>query len=325
MDIILNNKYKIQNLNKGIIFAEGLDSIAYTATVNLVKTKELKEIGIKKGDKIKIIDIHAEVKKPTVLFNGVIWSINEHEKIKTDLTLTCKERTVCMEESETEYLFSAGQTATQRVARYAKDWGIPLAKLHNTNIKLSKAVYRKQSLLEMVKKDFLETAQKGGNLYKLRMLDKLNIIQLGSNKTIWKLETIVTDIERTSSLDGLVTQVKVLGKETENKYTPVIGTFKKDTEKYGTIQKIIQDEKIKDKKEAQKRANGMFNTGKETMRLSCARDINTIRAGDSIMLNGVVWFIIDIRHELGRNNKMDMNVATQQYIRKEFYTSGDYI
>src|SRR3712207_7516251 len=38
--------------------------------------------------------------------------------------------------------------------------------------------------------------------------------------------------------------------------------------KYGTIQKLVQDEKIKNSVEGRKRANVLFNTGEETVRLS---------------------------------------------------------
>lgn len=141
-----------------------------------------------------------------------IWINLENPKI----TLTCKERTIYIEESEDEYLFGES-TATQRIIKYCRDWGIPTASLVNTRTKLAKAVYRSESILGMMLKDLKETAQKGGNLYKLRMLDKLNIVQLGSNKTVWKLESIAEDINEKSSLDGMITQVKILGKQEENK------------------------------------------------------------------------------------------------------------
>lgn len=214
-NIILRNKYKINNLIEGIQLSEAIDGIAYTANINLVETEELKKLGIAKGHNVEVYDIDFETKKNKQIFKGVIWDIDKSRKSKR-ITMTCKERTVYLEESEDEYLFGEG-TATQRILKYCRDWGIPAASLVNTKIKLAKAVYRSESILGMMLKDLKETAQKGGSLYKLRMLDKLNIIQLGSNKTVWRLETIAEDINEKSSLEGMITQVKILGKQEENK------------------------------------------------------------------------------------------------------------
>ncbi|KEI92614.1 XkdQ/YqbQ family protein [Clostridium botulinum] len=320
-NIILRNKYKIDNLIEGIQLSESIDGIAYTANINLVETEELKRLGIAKGHSIEIYDIDFETKKNKQVFKGVIWDIDKSRKSKK-ITLTCKERTIYIEESEDEYLFGEG-TATQRIIKYCRDWGIPTASLVNTRAKLAKAVYRSDTILGMMIKDLKETAQKGGNLYKLRMLDKLNIIQLGSNKTVWRLETIAEDINFKSSLEGMITQVKILGKQEENKKTPVTGVYKKDTSKYGTIQKLVQDEKIKSSAEGRKRADALFNTGEETAHIS-GIGINSIRAGDKVSVNGQILYVIDVTHNLGSTGRMDLTLSNLNYIRRKFY-SGDNI
>lgn len=319
-NIIINNRYKIENFSEKISLDESIDNIAYTANAELVETSQLKNVGIAKGSPIEIYDINYETKKNTQVFKGIVWEIDRNKKSKR-LRLSCKERTVYMEESEDEYLFPAGMTATQRIQKYCNDWGIPIENLIDTKVKLAKAVYRSDAILSMMLKDLKETAQKGGNLYKLRMLDKLNLVQLGSNKTIWKLETIAEEIDEKSSLEGMITQVKVLGKQEENKKTPVTGVYKKDTDKYGTIQKLVQDEKIKNGAEAKKRADTLFNTGEDTVRVSGV-DINTIRAGDKISLDGVFLYVTDITHTLGSAGKMDLTLCSLDHIRRKFY-SGD--
>lgn len=319
MKLILNDKYYIENLNEGITLQESLDGIAYTATIELLETDELKAIGIKKGDKIKVEDMQADYQFPTYTFDGLVWEVVESKKDKK-LTITGKERTIYMEQSEEDYLLPEGQTATQRLTKYAKDWNIPAAWLVDTQIKLSKAKYSSETLLSMMQKDLKETAQKGGDLYKIRMLDKLNIIKLGSNKNVWKLETIIEEEESTSSLDGAVTKVKVLGQDSEDdKATPVIGTYSKDTDKYGTLQKIVQDEKVTTADQAKKKSDSIFNSGKETKQLHCNKDINTIRSGDSISLDGVIWYVIDITHNMNIPYSMDINVGTLDYIRSSMY------
>lgn len=317
--IVLKDKYIIKKFNEDITLTEALDTVAYTATIKLALTSELEDIGLLKGDKIEIIDLHAELKTPATLFNGVVWEIRKSKKSKT-MTLTCKERTIYIEESEDEYLLSEGQTATQRIAQYCSDWGIPTASLVDTVIKLSKAMYRKETIFGMMLKDLKETVQKGGELYKVRMLDKLNILKLGINATVWKLGSIVDEIEESSSLEGTVTQVKVLGKndKDENK-SPIIGTYKKDTDKYGTIQKLVQDEKVTSVEQAQQMSNTLFNDGEESINISCAKDINTIRAGDRIELNSVFYYVTDITHNLVGTGNMTMSLGKWDYVRRKFY------
>lgn len=321
--ILLKNKYKVENLNEGISLTEAIDGIAYTATVKLVETNEFKSIGLVKGDSIEIYNTNFETKKEVLVFNGIVWSIDKSSSIAKHITLECKERTVYLEESQDEYLLPAGQTATQRIQKYCKDWGIPTASLVDTKTKLAKAVYRSETILGMMLKDLKETAQKSSNLYKLRMLDKLNIIGLGSNKTVWKLETIAEDVDTKSSLNGAVTQVKVLGKQDDKKKSPVIGTFKSGTEKYGTLQKIVQDEKIKNSKDGKGRANKLFNFGEESVRIS-GIDINTIRAGDKVSYNGVILYVVDITHNLGNPGKMTLNLTSLDQIYRRFY-DGDNV
>lgn len=319
--IIFKEKYKVENLIEKIILNESIDGTAYTATIDMVETEELKKLGVVKGSPIEIWDTDFQTKKQVLIFKGMAWEVNRNRKAKR-VTLSCKERTIYLEQSEDEYLLPAGQTATQRAIQYCKDWSIPQGTLTGTAILLSKAFYKSNTIFDMMLKDLKETAQKGGKLFKFRMSSgKLDIVELGSNKTVWKLETLAEDIDEISSLDGMITQVKVLGKEVENKKTPIIGVYKNNLNiyKYGAVQKLVQDDKIKNADEAKKKAVTLLNAGKETITVT-AIDINTIRAGDKVSLNGVILYVIDVTHNLGSVGRMSLNLGTLDYIRKEFYS-----
>ncbi|HCQ6203830.1 TPA: XkdQ, partial [Clostridioides difficile] len=258
MKIILNGKYDIANFNEGITLSEAIDGVAYKMDVSLIEPKQLQDIGIKKGDKIVLIDIAYESKKEETIFDGVVWEARRSEKSKK-LTLSCRERTVYMEESEEQYLFKEN-TATQRIEYYCKQWNIPYYNLANTGKKLAKVIH-KTNILDMIKKDLKETASKGGDLFRVRMDNKLKLFKLGTNANVYKLDSILEDANFTSSFNDAVTSVKVLGKsKDENTKAPIIGTYKKDADKFGTLQKIKQDEKIKNAKEAKKAAEAMFNS-----------------------------------------------------------------
>lgn len=338
MDLVLKGKYKITLNTTKATLKESIDTIAYTLSISLIKTAELVNIGLTKYDSVQLYDNTFLTREYKKVFDGYIYDIDESDKERT-IDFTAKERTVNMEESEDEYSFSEGQTATQRAIQICTDWGIPIGTFPDTSIGLSK--YRNSStLFSLLWSSLKETAQKGGKLYKYRMEDKLNMIELGSNETIYKLESIREDSRRKSSIQGTVTQVKVLGenknvsvatgektktgkdeKRSTKNYdvSPTIGVFSDKTEDYGTFQKIVQDSNVTDYSQAQQKANSMFNTGEETWTFECLRDISDIRAGDNISLDGKYYYVTGITHDIG-DDSMDIEaMETLDLIRSKFY------
>lgn len=334
MELVLKNKYKIQLFSEEATLKESIDSIAYTLNLSLIETDELKNIALAKGDSIKLYDYMFNSNEYKKIFDGTIRDISGSKKNKK-LSIICRERTMTIEESEDEYLWKDGQTATQRAKIICNDWGIPIGHFSETSIGLAKDL-RKESLFGMMKKDLKETTQKGGSLYKYRMSESLDLIELGSNSIVYKLDSIVNDIQQKSSLNGAVTQVKVLGKEETKKNTketkksdnneekelilsPILGVFKKDTDKYGTIQKLAQDEKIDDYSKAKNKADTLFSSGEDSISLPCIKDINTIRAGDKVSLYNVFYYVTDITHELGTGGKMDLTLMSWKGVKTKFY------
>lgn len=338
MDLILKNKYKISLHDTKATLKESIDTIAYTLNAQIIKNSELVNIGLTKYDSIQLYDYTYLTHEYKKMFDGYIYDIDESDSEKT-IDFTAKERTVNMEESEDEYSFPEGQTATQRATQICNDWGIPIGSFLDTSIELSK--YRSSStLFNMLWGFFKETAQKGGNLYKYRMEDSINIIQIGSNSTIYKLESIREDSSRKSSLNGAVTQVKVLGenknvsvgtgektktgkdqKESVKNYdaSPTIGVFSQYTDYYGTFQKIVQDSTVTDYSQAQEKANSMFNTGEEVRTFKCGKDIADIRAGDQVSLDSKYYYVTSITHDIGEDSMDIEAMETLDLIRSKFY------
>ena len=329
MELVLKNKYKIQILSESVSLKDSIDGIAYTLNLSLVETDELKAIGIAKGDSIELYDYEYEKTNYAKVFNGIIWDISNNVKSRK-ITIAGKERTVYIEESEDEYLWSDGQSATQRGNIICTDWNIPIGSFANTSIALSKDK-RKESLYSMMKKDLKETAQKDGGLYRYRMGTSLDLIELGSNSPVYVLDNIIEDYNEKDSLNGAITQIKVLGKEdtkstgssgTEKELvlSPIIGVFKRNTEKYGALQKIVDDDKVDDYSKAQSKANCLFSDGETSRTLSCCKDINTLRAGDLVSVYGVTLCISEITHNLGSTGKMSLSVMTLEDVRRKFYS-----
>lgn len=317
MKILLNNKTYIENALTSLTLTDSIDSIAYKATMEIVDTQVTHDLNISKSNKIQILDKPFNGNKEITIFNGIVWSRKKAFK-KRILTFDLKERTAYLEASEDEYMFKKG-TADERIKQLAKDWGIPIGNIPKTVTMLDKKV-EKGKLLDMIRKWLKETVKKGGKMYLVRMEDKLNIYELGKNSIIYQLEDICEEIEDTNSLEGAVTSVKVLGKSKDDKHkTPVIGTFKKDTDKFGTLQKIKQDEKIKNKKDAKKAANNLFNEGEVLKTFNCVVDINTIRAGDKVRFYEHEYIVIDVTHNIKPHPTMTIKAGKLDYIRRKFF------
>ncbi|WP_315074522.1 XkdQ [uncultured Clostridium sp.] len=323
MELYLKDNYKIELLAESVTAKESLDAIAYTLTVELAYTDELRALGIAKGDSIMLYDNAYSLYGYEMIFNGVVWDLEKDEKDKK-VTITGRERTVHIEESEDEYLWSEGQTALDRMMIIANDWGIPVGYTDDPKIGLSKSK-RKESLYSMMKKDLKETAQKGGSLYRIRMDEKLDFIELGTNVETYELSGIIDSLEYKESMDGIVTQVKVLGKnDKDDKLSPIIGTFSQDTETYGCIQKIIQDDDVKSYSDAENKSISMFNTGEDSISVNCVKDINYLRAGNQVSLYNNPYIITEMTHKFGNCNTEDpgsMNVIlmTWEGVRKKYY------
>ena len=293
MKIIYDRKYYIENALMSLSLTDSIDNIAYKVTMDLVESDAIYDLQIKKAKTVQIIDKIYETEKEDTIFNGVVWARRKTYK-------------------------KAG-TADERIKKIAKDWGIPIGNIPNTNVKLDKKV-EKGNLLDLMRKALRETVKKGGKMYLLRMEDKLNMYELGKNKIVYQLEGICEEVDDTNSLEGAVTSVKVLGKSKDDKHaTPVLGVFKKDTDKYGTLQKVKQDEKIKNKKDAEKAAKTMFNSGEDLKTFQCVVDINTIRAGDKVRFFDHEYYVIDIVHNIKPSPTMTIKAGKLDYIRRKFF------
>lgn len=323
MDLVLRNKYKLEGLQLSGTLKETIDGVAYTMDVTIVKNYDLaNNVGISKGDAIEFWDyLFSDSTNKKRLFCGVVWDIQSSDKTFR-IDMQCKERTLYMEESEDEFNFKEGQTATTRIKDLCNAWGIPIGNIPDTKTSLSKD-RKKCGVYSAMWEALKETAQKGGKLYNFRFDDSLSVIELGSNQVIYKIDDIIDEPSRSDTMQGVVTQVKVLGenksKDDAPTLSPVIGTYKQYTDYYGTIQKVVQDSKIENYSQGQERANTMFSAGDDTWTFKCVKDILDIRAGDKVSLSGREFYVIDITHQLGDQGMIIKAMETLDNIRSKFY------
>ncbi|WP_372339142.1 phage portal protein [Cohnella sp. WQ 127256] len=311
------NRHNISALIEDLSLEESLEEIAYCANMKLVVTSDLPIIT--PGQEIRISGIpFGETRRVNLLNPGVVWECHSTNMGRKHLSITAYERTIYLVKSEDERLMPAGQTATQRIKQYAKEWGIPTGNIVDTGIKLSRNIKRSQTIMSMIMEDLKETVDKGGAMYRTRMSERgLELVEIGSNKVMWELESI-EEITQNRTLEGAITQVKVIGpQESEDWVAKTLIVLKKETEKYGTLQKLIMDNKIETVEQAKKAATKALLGLQETYSVT-ALDINTIRAGDRVRLNTMELIVTKVRHQLGFPGRMELELAAENKVRRDY-------
>jgi hypothetical protein len=320
-EVILADKYYLRELVESISLDESLDEIAYRATVRIKNRPDLPELLPGQAIEIWGKPFQKTGSEP-LLSGGVIWEVETEKRGQIHTALTIFDKMVYLGKSEDEYLFPAGQTATQRLQRYMSDWQITPGELADTKLPLARSVFRAQPIYSMIKTDLIETATKGGDMFRPRMTAGiLDLIKLGGNETIWMLEADqnLESIVEKNTLESVVTQVKVLGTDSgDGKLAPVLAVVKGETVQYGTIQKVLNDSKIETAKEAETAAKKILTESRKSVTVECL-DINSIRAGDKVKLNSIGLLVTSVRHTLGNPGHMTLTLATEEQVRREYY------
>lgn len=323
-EVVLANQYYLRELLESITLTDSLSSIAYKAIVKIPVTSGFP--GITNGQQCRVSGIpFGGTSMAYLLHPGVVWEIDSITQGQKHLTATIYDSTIYLEKSEDEYLFPDGQTASQRIKQYAADWGLSIdtSSFPDTGILLAKTGIgssHRGYIYDMMMSDLKESVSKGGAMYRPRITaNGLELFHISGNPTVWVLES-VESIEQNRTLEGAVTRVKVLGQETEGQRAPVLALVSGETAKYGTLQKILQDEKITSTAEAKTKGQAMLTGVQETFTV-IGPDINTVRAGDKVVLNSLALIVTDISHELGTPGNMTAQLASVDYVRRKYYTN----
>ncbi|GAA3410353.1 phage portal protein [Paenibacillus hodogayensis] len=325
-EVVLDNRYLLGDLVESISLEESLEEIAYRATINLMVSADMP--AIRPGQEIRVSGIpHRGAELAYLLHPGVVWDCENSYRGADRLTVTAYDRTIYLAKSDDEYVFPAGQTASQRLQKYAADWNISLGSIPDTVYTLSKKVYRSQPIYAMLISDLKESVKKGGWMYRPRMTPNgLELFPIGGNETVWALDSggNLDSITQRQTLEGAVTKVKVLGREDNpESATEILAVEAGETDRYGTLQKVIMDNDITTVSEAVTAAKARLTGIQETLSVS-AIDINTIRAGDKVELvgSGMELIATSVRHELGRPGKMTLELASPDYVKRRYFLDG---
>ncbi|WP_458125644.1 XkdQ/YqbQ family protein [Paenibacillus sp. Z3-2] len=322
--VIVDDKYDITKLVETITLKDSLDQIAYQANIRLAVSASSGLPSISPGMAVRISGVpFGEKSMVHLLHPAVIWEVESSNSGTKRLSLTVYDRMIYLEKSEDEFLLPKDQTATQRLKTYAKEWKIPYATLPETKTKLGKAVYRSQTIFSMMFADLKETAKSGGDMYHPRMIPGgLQLYQVGSNTKVYELDRLI-DLTQMRTLEGAVTKVKVMAasESTSGKEVPskVLAIEQNGVEELGTLQKLIEDDQVKSTTAAKKLAKSHLTGIQETFTIS-APDVNTIRAGDAVLLKGLKLIVMSVSRDLSAGpGTMTLELGTAELVKRRYY------
>lgn len=306
-------KYNVTNALEAIDLGEPDRQIAGTATVDIadveVSGKRLSTI-IKVRDRVYI---HAnDGKQNDEVFRGYVWTLPWGLSLgSSPISIKCYDNLIYFQESEDSKYFSSGKKSKDIVSSLCKDWGVSVTYDYKS-ITHSKLALR-GILSDLITSDILDKVKdQTGQKYVIRSIkDAIHIKTVGTNSTIYTLQAgkNLIEVKGTTTMDGMVTKVVILGKADDNDRQPVEATVKGNTSKYGTLQQLISRNENTSLSDAKKEAQGILDEkGKPYVEYEAkAVDIPWIHKGDKVKviagnMNGY-YIVKDVARSIKNSGK----------------------
>ena len=268
--------------------SEDAGQIAQKVTIQLadvaVETTRLSEL-IKVRDRVFVYANDGT--QTDEVFRGFLWTKSKTASLKGDeLEIKCYDNLIYFQESEESEYFASGKSTKDIMASLCKKWGISLEYTYES-ITHSKLVLRGK-LADIFTADILDLVkERTGKKYVISSIkDTMHVKSKGSNTTVYHFieKQNVAKTHISTTMDGMITQVIILGKAEDDEREPIEATVSGKTDQYGTLQKIINRDSNTSLADAKKEANSIIEengTPKEEGGLQ-APDIPWIRCGDKV-------------------------------------------
>lgn len=281
--------YQLYNTTTSLNLSEPKGTVAQKATVKLVNTqyegKWLTSI-VKNRDRLFVYyDIGEGFQE---IFRGFVWDVGYTSALQKELTLTAFDNLIYLQQSQDSLFFPADRTTQSVLSEICQKWGIDLSYSY-ASITHPKLLL-KGKLTDIILSDLLEEVKKQtGKKFALRSAeDKISIFEAGNNGTVYEVSAKKNAIKTTSkkSMSGMVTQVVITGKEDDEGRRPIEATLSRNTDKYGTLQKIVSKSSGTDLSEVQKEANITLDEHAEPEETLTAEFVDNprVRRGDKVKL-----------------------------------------
>ena len=239
------------------------------------------------------------------VFRGVEWDIDSKSSDKRTVPIIAYDKSKYLMESQDQSYYPAGYSTKSIVSDICNRWGIPLNYTWSSWTHPKTLFRGSESLADQITQT-IETAQKHLSTKPVVIMDKdtLSVRPKGSNSEIYKLRQYenLTGAENHASMDGLVTRVRILGKEDNDGRSGIAATVNGKTE-YGILQKVIYQDGDKTLADAKAEANELLSEKGAPTRemLMVSADVPKMRKGDKVnaiadVLNGY-YYVAGITHD----------------------------
>ena len=255
------------------------------------------------------------------VFRGWTWTkFYESENQSKEIRIKCYDNLIYLQESEDSFYFTDGTQTSSVMSSICSEWGITLS-YNYSSISHEKLALR-GTLSDMITSDILDAVKKRtGTKYVITsQQDVMTVSPVGSNKTVYSLthKNNATLTRSETTMDGMTTQVKILGDAEKNsEKLPVLATVKGNTATYGTLQKLQDKGTDTSLADAQTEAQNTINEdGKPKKEYYVdAIDIPWIQKGDKVYVNAGdmkdrTLIVMGIDRDIS-NKRKQMNLTLQ--------------
>lgn len=245
------------------------------------------------------------------VFRGYLWSRKyKSSSSEWDLKYTCYDNLIYFQESEDSLYFSDGKITKDVMQSICDKWNIKLDYSYDsiTHAKLP----LRGKLYDLFSADILDLVKKqtGKKYVILSDKDTMHVKHVGTNSTIYRFIGTKNVVSTTSgwTMDGVITQVVIVGKADDEERVPVEATVTGNTSEYGTLQKIQTKDENTSLEDAKLEAQTTIdeNGAPKWEYEITAPDIPWIRKGDKVYVDAgdiVEKFLIVTAVDRSSNNK----------------------
>lgn len=308
-----NTKYDLSQCVEEIKFSDEKKQFSKSAQLSLANVKTngtwLSSI-LKNRDRVFIYANDGETYDE--VWRGFVWDFGYKSTLTSrTIVLKCYDNLIFMQESEESEFFSSGKSTKDVTSSICKKWGVSLNYTYSS-ITHSKLALRGK-LSDIITADILDLVKDrtGSKYVIISEKDVMQVKPVGQNTKIHKIlagqNAVIT--EAVCTMDGMITQVKILGKEDKNDRRPVEATISGKTSEYGTLQKIINRNENTSLADTKKEGQSIVDKNgkpKWEYRLE-APDIPWIRKGDKVYVSAGsllgYYIVIGIERNLSSTKK----------------------
>lgn len=330
-EVLIDADNKRYNVSKAVISldtSEQEKQLAVCATIELcdveVDGKRLSEL-IFPPNRVWIFVHDKEANLNREVFRGYIWEMSPKESLTdNNLTIKCYDMLIYWQESEDSIFFSSGKGTKSILSELSKKWGFNLQYDYENEIH-GKLVLR-GAIADFVTADILDPIQKA-SLTKYVMRSEKNTVVIkpvGQNETVYTIGSSwnATEVRRYISMNGVITQVVILGTADDDDKSPVEATYTGYTSAYGTLQKIITKQEDTDIRASKAEAQNIIaNEGAPKWEHDIkAVDIPWIRKGDKVVISTKTlmgtFIVLSVNREIsnrGKNMTLTVTRGDTQY------------